>query len=90
VTPLTSDPGQAWPYSWSPDGTWIVYAGQRDGVWNVWAVNSRTREQRRLTNHDSPDAYVRTPAVSPRGDLVVYEYAQTMGNVWMVEIPVAR
>jgi len=29
---------------------------------------------------------VRYPAVSPRGDLLVYERADTTGNVWMMEI----
>ena len=80
---LTSDPGQSWPYSFSPDGDWIAFAGLREGVWNVWTVSRKTREQRRLTNHAKLNAYVRTPAWS--GNRIVYEYAETTGNIWMIE-----
>ncbi len=82
---LTSDPGESWPYSWSPDGEAIAFAGLRDGFWNVYSVSRTTRTQRRLTDHARINTYVRTPAWSPRGDRIVYEYAETTGNVWIID-----
>jgi Tol biopolymer transport system component len=83
---LTQGEGQAWPYSFSPDGRSVAFAGLRGGLWNVYAVSVDTKEERRLTDLDQINAYVRYPAWSPRGNRVVYEYAETSGNVWMVEL----
>src|SRR4029079_13989801 len=49
---LTSSEGQSWPFSFSPDGDQIAFAGQRGAAWNVWTVSRTTKEQRRLTDHD--------------------------------------
>ncbi|HEY8560882.1 MAG TPA: winged helix-turn-helix domain-containing protein [Pyrinomonadaceae bacterium] len=83
---LTADSGQSWVYSFSPDGEKIVYAGQRDDVWNVYAVSRATGEQKKLTGYDRLNAYVRYPAWSPRGDKIVFEYAETTGNIWLTEL----
>jgi Tol biopolymer transport system component len=86
LTMITGERGQSWPHSWSPDGKWIAFAGQRQGLWNVWVVSRETRAQRRLTDHARLNTYVRAPAWSPRGDRVVYEYSETTGNVWMMDV----
>lgn len=83
---LTSASGQSWPHSWSPDGSRIAFAGSRDGIWNVWWVSADGREQKRLTNFTKPNAYVRYPAWSPRGDQIVFEYAEVRGNVWLLDL----
>ena len=53
----------------------------------MWAVSRRTRQDRRLTDHDRLNAYVRNPSWSPRGDRIVYEYTETTGNIWMIDSP---
>ena len=83
---LTDERGQSWPGGWSPDGDKIAYAGLRDGVWNIWWVSRRDRSRRRVTAYDRPNLYVRYPAWSPRGDQIVYEYAETTGNIWVIEL----
>lgn len=83
---LTFARGQSWPGSWSPDGDKIAFAGLRDGQWNVWWVSRRTKEERRVTSYTAPNVYVRYPAWSPRGNQIVYEYAETRGNIWMAEL----
>ena len=83
---LTSSAGQSWPHSWSPDGSKIAFAGSRDGRWNVWWVSSDGRAQKQLTNFTRPNAYVRYPAWSPRGDQIVFEYAEVKGNVWLLDL----
>ena len=79
---LTSENGQSWPHSWSPDGERIVFAGERQGVWNVWVVSRRTRETTQLTRFASPSGYVRYPAWSPSGGRIVFERSIRESSVW--------
>jgi len=82
---LTAGPGRSWPYGWSPDGEKVTFAGLRDGLWNVWWVSRLTGESHSVTDHGELNAYVRYPAWSPRGDRIVYELAETTGDLWLVE-----
>jgi eukaryotic-like serine/threonine-protein kinase len=86
ITQLTFGKGQAWSYSFSPDGDKIAFAGFRDGVWNVWWVSRSTKEQKQLTKYTKLNAFVRYPAWSPLGNQIVYEYAETTGNIWLMEL----
>jgi tricorn protease len=83
---LTNDRGQSWPHSWAPDGDRIVYAAQRDGVWNVRVVSRRTHQTRALTHFTSPSGYVRYPAWSPRGDRIVFERETQRSGVWTIQV----
>ncbi|MDT4954158.1 MAG: eukaryotic-like serine/threonine-protein kinase [Acidobacteriota bacterium] len=83
---LTFDHGRGWPYSFSPDGDKILFAGERNGVWNVWWYSRSTKQQKQLTNHTKLNSYVRYPAWSPRGNQIAYEYAETSGNIWMLDL----
>ncbi len=83
---LTFERGQSWPSGWSPDGGKIAFAGLRDGVWNIWWVSRDGKEQKQVTNYTKPNSYVRYPAWSPRGNQIVYEYAETTGNIWLMEL----
>jgi len=85
-TQLTSGHGRSWPYSFSPDGDKILFAGERDGVWNVWWISRSTHQQKQLTNYTKVNAFVRYPAWSPLGNQIAYEYAETTGNIWLVEL----
>jgi len=82
---LTTGEGQSWPYSWSRDGRQVAFAGFRDGLWNVFSVSRESKRETRLTDYRRLNAYVRYPAWSPRDDQVVFEYAETTGNVWLLE-----
>jgi Tol biopolymer transport system component/DNA-binding winged helix-turn-helix (wHTH) protein len=85
ITQLTFGKGQSWPYSWSPDGDKIAFAGFREGYWNLWWV-SRSKEQYQLTDYKKLNAFVRYPAWSPLGNQIAYEYTETTGNIWMMEL----
>jgi Tol biopolymer transport system component len=82
---LTDEPGQSWPYSFSPDGDRVAFAGLRRGYWNVFWVSRTTKEVRQLTRFTKLSSYVRYPAWSPQKDVLVFERAQTQGNVWQLE-----
>lgn len=83
---LTSGRGRSWPYSFSPDGDKVLFAGERDGVWNVWWVSRSSRVQQKLTNYTQPNSFVRYPAWSPLGTQIAYEYSQSSGNIWTMEL----
>ncbi|MEM7586758.1 MAG: protein kinase [Acidobacteriota bacterium] len=82
---LTSEGGQNWPFSFSPDGDKVAFAALRDGEWNLWWVSRTTGREHRLTESPRLNAYVRYPAWSPKGHQIVYELAETTGDIWLVE-----
>jgi Tol biopolymer transport system component/DNA-binding winged helix-turn-helix (wHTH) protein len=86
ITQIVFDDGNSWPNSWSPDGKRIAYAGQRNGVWNVWEVSVETKVSRPLTRFTLPIGYVRYPSWAPRGDRVVFERDIHSGAVWVTKI----
>ena len=61
---LTNERGQSWP-SWGPDNDHLVFAGERDGVWNLYTISRRTRAVTRVTSFTSGAAYIQDPVWSP-------------------------
>ena len=86
ILQLTDERGQSWIHSFSPDGERIAYAGQRGDIWNVYTVSPKTREQKKLTNYDKLNSFVRYPAWSPRGGRIIFEDTETPGNIWVTEL----
>ncbi|PWT92937.1 MAG: hypothetical protein C5B55_05450 [Blastocatellia bacterium] len=82
---LNSDRGQSWPHSFSTDGDKIIFAGFREGYWNVWSYSLSTKQEKQLTHYKKLNAFVRYPSWSPLGQ-IAYEYAETTGNIWMVDV----
>jgi Tol biopolymer transport system component len=83
---ITSDAGQNWASAWSRDGKDVLFAALREGFWSIRSVTVESGEQRTLVSEDRLGAYLRYPTVSPAGDTLVYERAETTGNVWMMEL----
>ena len=83
---LTTAHGQTWVRSWSPDGRKIAVAALRDGQWSLRWIDVRTAEQGEITAPAPPNVYLRYPAWSPRGDVVVFERGELHGNIWMVPL----
>jgi Tol biopolymer transport system component/DNA-binding winged helix-turn-helix (wHTH) protein len=84
---LTNERGQTWVRSWSPDGRKIAVAALRDGVWSLLWIEVATGRRGTITPAGPPRVYVRYPAWSPRGDLVLFERGELRGNIWMLQIP---
>ncbi len=84
---VTSGPGLSWPFSFSPDGRRLAFAGYRDEAWNIYWVDLATRHEERLTGNGRIDVYLRYPSWSPAGDRIVFERAETRGTLWLVENP---
>jgi len=86
ISQLTKTPGQSWPYSWSPDGDRIAFAGFRQGQWNVYSVSRTTGKETQITHFSQPGIYVRYPAWSPAGRQIVFEYGESKGNIWLLDL----
>ncbi|HZH02769.1 MAG TPA: hypothetical protein VEY30_03225 [Myxococcaceae bacterium] len=66
---LTDTPGlDAFP-AWSPDGTRITFASDRDGNWEIYVMDPDGARQQRLTNTLKDEA---SPAWSPDGEKIAY------------------
>jgi len=85
-TQLTFDQTKDFASGWSPDGDKIVFAGRRNGIWNIYWISRTTKAQKQLTNYSKLNTFVRYPAWSPLGNQIVYEYSETTGNIWMLEL----
>jgi eukaryotic-like serine/threonine-protein kinase len=83
---LTLGRGRSWPFSFSPDGDKILFAGERNGVWNVYWVSRSTKEQKQVTSYTKMNAFVRYPSWSPLGTQMAYEYSETTGNIWLMDL----
>jgi Tol biopolymer transport system component/DNA-binding winged helix-turn-helix (wHTH) protein len=70
---------------WMPDNDRILFAGFRDGAWNVYTVSRTTHAVERLTSYASMRTYVRYPDWL-RGDRIVYEFNESTGNIFVVEV----
>ncbi len=81
---LTTEADHSWPFSFSPDSERIAYAALHDDEWSLWWVSRLTGKRQRLTGFPRPGTYVRYPAWSPLGDRIVYELAETTGDIWLV------
>lgn len=83
---LTFDKGLSWPGDFSPDSDRVMFAGSRNGLWNLWWVSRSTKKEQQLTNYTSLNSFVRYPAWSPLGNQIAYEYSETTGNVWVADL----
>ena len=83
---VNAEPGQSWLYDWSPDSDKVLFAGQRDGLWNIYWVSRSTKEQKRITNLAKLNSFVRYPTWSPLNDKVAFEYSETTGNIWIADL----
>jgi Tol biopolymer transport system component/DNA-binding winged helix-turn-helix (wHTH) protein len=86
VIQLTFEPGQSWPNGWSPDGDKIVFAGAREGIWNLWWVSRSDKRLKQLTQNTKLNVYFRYPTWSPLGNRIVSEYSESKGNIYVMEI----
>ncbi|MBK9965282.1 MAG: PD40 domain-containing protein [Holophagales bacterium] len=81
---LNEKRGLSWAFTYSPDGRRIAFAGYREDTWNLWWIDRKTREEKRLTDNTRLDVYIRFPYWSPKGDRIVYEQAETHGQVYLL------
>ena len=68
-TGVDDNDGESLP-SWSPDGTKIAVASNRDGNWEIYVVNADGSGSQRLTNNPATDL---RPRWSPDGTKIAFQ-----------------
>ena len=79
---LTTDPGVEWFPSLSPDGQWVVYAGQGSGNWDIYLKSIGGQNPINLTRN-SPDADDQ-PAFSPDGQRIAFRSSRDGGGIFVM------
>ncbi len=63
--------------SWSPDGSKIAFASDRDGNWEIYVMNADGTGQTRLTNNPAQDD---NPSWSPDGTKIAFKSTRAGSN----------
>jgi TolB protein len=61
---------------WSPDGKWIVFNSNRDGIWEIYVMRSDGSNVQRLTYTPGKSMGVGKPAWSPDGKSILFPSSQ--------------
>jgi TolB protein len=81
---LTAPPGGSMDPAWSPDGSWIAFAGRDGYTVDTYIVRPDGTAMTRLTNDDNLD---RAPAWSPDGQQIAYLSNQTgYFELWAIDL----
>jgi Tol biopolymer transport system component len=86
IVPLVKERGQSWLHTWSPGGDHMAFAGQRDGVWNIFEVERASGTVRQLTHFTGRDGYVRYPAWAPSDDHLIFERSIRTSSIWTAKL----
>lgn len=66
--------GHSYLHGWSPDGSKLLFTGQRGKEWNIWSVDIATKKQTRLTEDPLLDD---GPEYTPDGKYIYFNSVRT-------------
>jgi Tol biopolymer transport system component/predicted Ser/Thr protein kinase len=70
-------------YSWTPDGKWVVIAGELQGVLSVWKISLEGREHQRLTAGSANERHV---SLAPDGQRFVYQTEYESSRITVLDL----
>lgn len=75
--------GHSFLHGWSPDGQQLIFTGQRNDQWDIWAIDIETKKETQLTNLPSLDD---GSEYSPNGEYIYFNSVRT-GNmqIWRMK-----
>ena len=59
----------------------------RGGLWGLYSISASTGKQKTLLEPGLARGFVRYPSWSPRGDMIVFERAESRGNIFLLDLP---
>jgi Tol biopolymer transport system component len=85
---LTFDPGIDAAPVWSPDGTRILFASSRTGLFQLYIKNADGSEDEKLLPLDISDKADQYPAAwSPDGRHILYQRTAEANRLWVADMP---
>jgi Tol biopolymer transport system component len=85
---LTFDPGIDAAPVWSPDGTRILFASSRTGLFQLYIKNADGSEDEKLLPLDISDKADQYPAaLSPDGRHILYQRTAEANRLWVADMP---
>ncbi|MFN8345821.1 MAG: SMP-30/gluconolactonase/LRE family protein [Spirosomataceae bacterium] len=66
--------GHSYLHSWSPDGKQLIFTGQRNNQYDIWAIDIATKKETPLTNSPTLDD---GPEYSPDGKYIYFNSVRT-------------
>jgi len=81
---LTNNTTGEWQAAWSPDGTQIAFASERDGNDDIYIMNADGSNEQRLTYNSEWDLY---PVWSPDGEKIAFQsYRDGNWNIYVINV----
>lgn len=71
---VTSSANHSYLHGWSPDGTKLIFHGNRNNQWDIWQIDVNTKEEVNLTNSRYLDD---GPEYTPDGKWIYYNSTQS-------------
>jgi TolB protein len=68
------DSGHSYLHGWSPDGRTLVFTGQRNNQYDIWAIDIKTKKETQLTQTPTLDD---SPEYTPDGKWIYFNSVRT-------------
>lgn len=71
---ITADSAHSYLHGWSPDGSSVIYTAQRNGDWDIYSADIKTKKETRLTDGITLDD---GPEYNPDGKFIYFNSVRT-------------
>jgi Tol biopolymer transport system component/DNA-binding winged helix-turn-helix (wHTH) protein len=86
VKTLSEGFDRAWAGDWDRTSDRVVFAGERDDIWNIYWVSRSSGRIAQITHFAIPLGFVRSPAWSPKGDQIAFEHSELTSNIFIADL----